>query len=422
MCNVESLLGKKLLILAGVDVHVKIVKAAKALGVYTIVTDYLPLEESPAKRIADEYWMLNIMDVDAIVSKCQEEHVDGVLAYCIDPAQIPYQQICEKLGVPCYGTKRQFEIMTDKRLFKDFCLQHGVDVIPEYSLRDVEHNVVQYPVLVKPTISRGSRGQTICWTKQDIPNAVQIAKNESRNGEYLIERYMINAQDMSFAYFITNGVPYLVKLGDRYLGHIEDKLDRQQMATILPSEHADIIMKEVNPKIEKMIQALGVKFGSVFLQGFYEDGHVYMYDPGLRFPGSDFDVVTKDATGFDPMTSFVIFALTGDKTSCVGNPKDAYLYNNGACVILSLSVRAGVIKSFEGFEEIAQLPYVYSAQKRRTEGGIVENTGDVRQRAAEFCVFVKNRKDIPEFIHKVYNTIHILDEKGEDMIISKIKI
>lgn len=422
MCNVESLLGKKLLILAGVDVHVKIVKAAKALGVYTIVSDYLPLEESPAKRIADEYWMLNIMDVDAIVSKCQEEHVDGVLAYCIDPAQIPYQQICEKLGVPCYGTKRQFEIMTDKRLFKDFCLKNGVDVIPEYTLKDVEQGLVKYPVLIKPTISRGSRGQTICWTKQDIPNAVQIAKNESRNGEYLIERYMANAQDMSFAYFVTDGVPFLVKLGDRYLGEIKDQLDRQQMATIMPSDRADIIIKNVNPNIEKMIQSLGVKFGSVFLQGFYEDGHVYMYDPGLRFPGSDFDIVTKDTTGFDPMTSFVIFALTGDTTSCIGNPKDTYLYNNGACVILSLSVRAGVIKSFEGFEEIAQLPYVYSAQKRRTEGGIVEDTGDVRQRAAEFCAFVKNRKDVPEFIHKVYNTIHILDEKGEDMIISKIKI
>lgn len=414
--------GKKLLILAGADVHVKIVKAAKALGVYTIVTDYLPIEESPAKRVADEYWMLNIMDVDAIVSKCQEEHVDGVLAYCIDPAQIPYQQICEKLGVPCYGTKRQFEIMTDKRLFKDYCLANGVDVIPEYTLIDVENDAVKYPVLVKPTISRGSRGQTICWTKQDIPNAIQVAKNESRNGEYLIERYMVNAQDMSFAYFITNGIPYLLKLGDRYLGDIKDQLDRQQMATILPSEHAEIIMKNVNPSIEKMIQALGVKFGAIFLQGFYEDGHVYMYDPGLRFPGSDFDVVTKDATGFDPMTSFVIFALTGDTTTCVGDPKDAYLYNNGACVIISLSVRAGVIKSFEGFEEIAQLPYVYSAQKRRTEGGKVENTGDVRQRAAEFCVFIKNRKDVPEFIHKVYNTIHILDENGEDMIISKIKI
>ena len=55
-------------------------------------------------------------------------------------------------------------------------------------------------------------------------------------------------------------------------------------------------------------------------------------------------------------------------------------------------------------------------------GGVVENTGDVRQRAAEFCVFIQNREDVPQFVQQVYDTIHILDEDGEDMIISKIKI
>lgn len=418
----NDLKDKKLLILAGVDVHVKLVRAAKALGVYTIVTDYLLPEESPAKLVADEYWMLNITDIDSIVKKCREHNVDGVLAYCIDPAQIPYQQICEKLELPCYGTKRQFEIMTDKRLFKDFCLENGVEVIPEYSLYDIQTNNVKYPVLVKPTISRGSRGQTICYNPADIPQAVEIAKRESKNGEFLIERYMVGAQDVSFAYFVSNGTPYLLKLGDRYLGSLEDNLDRQQMATIMPSKYVAEIMEKVNPNIERMIQSLGIQFGSVFLQGFYEDGHVYMYDPGLRFPGSDFDIVTKDITHFDPIASFVIFALTGDVTTSVGDPTNAYLYKNGACVILSLSVRAGVIKSFDGFDAIANLPYVYSAQKRRKIGGIVEDTGDVRQRAAEFCVYIQNREDVPKFVHSVYDTIHILDENGEDMIISKIKI
>ena len=302
----NDLKDKKLLILAGVDVHVKLVRAAKALGVYTIVTDYLLPEESPAKLVADEYWMLNITDIDSIVKKCREHNVDGVLAYCIDPAQIPYQQICEKLELPCYGTKRQFEIMTDKRLFKDFCLENGVEVIPEYSLYDIQTNNVKYPVLVKPTISRGSRGQTICYNPADIPQAVEIAKRESKNGEFLIERYMVGAQDVSFAYFVSNGTPYLLKLGDRYLGSLEDNLDRQQMATIMPSKYVAEIMEKVNPNIERMIQSLGIQFGSVFLQGFYEDGHVYMYDPGLRFPGSDFDIVTKDITHFDPIASFVI--------------------------------------------------------------------------------------------------------------------
>ena len=417
----KSIAGKKLLILAGADVHVKIVKAAKAMGVYTIVTDYLPLEESPAKRIADEYWMLNIMDVDAIVKKCKEERIDGVLAYCIDPAQIPYLQICEKLALPCYGTKRQFEIMTDKRLFKDFCLQNGVDVIPEYSLKDVECDNVKYPVLVKPTISRGSRGQTICWSKQDIPNAVLIARKESRNGEFLLERYMSNAQDMSFAYFITNGQPYPVKIGDRYRGNIQDNLDRQQMATVLPSKRVEEIRQNVEPHIYDMIKALGVKFGAIFLQGFYEDGHVYMYDPGLRFPGSNFDVVTKSVTGLDTMSAFVQFALTGDVTCCAGNPEQAYDYNGGACIILSLSVRPGTISAFEGFDEIAALPYVFSACKRRQIGSVVEATGDVRQRAAEFCAYIAERKDVLVFFDKVYSTIKILDENGEDMIISKVK-
>lgn len=418
----NNLKDKKLLILAGAGVHVKLVKAAQALGVYTIVTDYLQPEESPAKCIADEYWMLDIMDVDSIVSKCKEEGVDGVLAYCIDPAQMPYQQICERLGLPCYGTKQQFAIMTDKHLFKSFCLQNGVDVVPEYSIEDIENGEVRYPVLVKPSISRGSRGQTICYDKMSIPAAVQLARSESKNGEFLIERYMAGAQDMSFAYVVVNGIPYLLKLGDRYLGNISDKLDRQQMATVMPSKHTDEVIKNVHPKIEKMIKSLGVQFGSVFLQGFYEDGHVYMYDPGLRLPGSDFDVVTKDITHFDSMSSFVIFALTGDITSCVGNPADAYLYDSGACVILSLSVRAGVIESFEGFDEIANLPNVYSAQKLRTIGSKIENTGDIRQRAAEFCVYLKDRSKVDEFINKVYSTIHILDENGEDMIISKIKI
>ena len=58
----NDLKDKKLLILAGVDVHVKLVLAAKSLGVYTIVTDYLEPEESPAKLIADEFWMLNMLN------------------------------------------------------------------------------------------------------------------------------------------------------------------------------------------------------------------------------------------------------------------------------------------------------------------------------------------------------------------------
>ena len=39
---------------------------AKSQGVHTIVTDYLEPEHSPGKLIADEYWMINTGDLDAL--------------------------------------------------------------------------------------------------------------------------------------------------------------------------------------------------------------------------------------------------------------------------------------------------------------------------------------------------------------------
>lgn len=418
----KELAGKKILILAGADVHIKVVKAAQELGVYTIVTDFLDPADAPAKLCADEYWMIDIMDVDAIVERCRKEKVDGVLAFCIDPAQMPYQRVCEKLGVPCYGTAEQFEILTNKRRFKDFCMAHGVGVVPEYSEADVEKGNVVYPVLVKPSVSRGSRGQTVCYCAGDIPAALALAKKESADGHALIERYMLGVQDMSFAYIVIDGEPYLLKCGDRVLGYVEDHLECQQIATLLPSVHAEQYVLENEPAVKNMIKALGVKFGAVFIQGFYENGQVFMYDPGMRFPGGDYDVVMRRCTGFDNMKSFVRFALTGDVTSCYGVPDHLYRLKGKACMILSVACRPGRIAHFSGMEKIAAHPWVFSASQRHHCGEMIPATGDIKQRVAEFVAELPSKDHVKEFVDFVYGNLRILDELGQDMIVSKVLI
>ena len=80
----DNLRGKKLLILCGNVVHVKVVEAAKEMGVYTIVTDSLPLSDAPAKALADEALFFNVLDVDNIVNWCKQNKVDGVLNFCND--------------------------------------------------------------------------------------------------------------------------------------------------------------------------------------------------------------------------------------------------------------------------------------------------------------------------------------------------
>lgn len=417
----QSLIGKKLLILAGASAHLKVVQAAKELGVYTIVTDNLPPQDAPAKLEADENWMINICNVDEIVAKCKKESIDGVLAFCIDPAQIPYQQVCDRLNLPCYGTSEQFKMFTHKSLFKDLCRRYNVDVIPEYTEDDVMSDNLKYPVIVKPTDSRGSRGINLCYNRDEILKAIDVARTESSDNNYIIERYMRDAEDMSFAYMVVDCVPHLVKIGDRVLGYEEDNLQCQHMATFLPSKHIQQYIAEIEPNVKRMIQSLGMSFGSVFLQGFWKEGKVYMYDPGLRFPGSDFDVVTKSVTNFDAMKSFVDFALTGNSRSCYGDINLAYNYNDGLCIILSVSTRSGIINKIQGLDRIKEHPYIVDVSQRYKEGEFVPNTGDVRQRVLEFVAYMKSSSESKDFFDYIYSNLSILDEFGNDMIISKVK-
>ncbi len=413
--------GKKLLVLAGADVHRKLVSAAKGMGVYVIVTDNLDPSVSPAKKIADEYWNIDITDVDSIVKKCMEAHVDGVLTYSIDPAQLPYCKICSRLNLPCYGTLEQFEIMTNKRLFKDFCIKNGVEVVPEYTMEDVNNDRVEYPVLVKPLESRGSRGQSVCNIRDEVRTAVDIARREcSRNG-YIIERYLGDEyQDMALAYVVVDCIPYLVKCGDRNLGRKEDNLDRQQMVAVLPSRYASEYVEKCSPLVEAMISNLGIKFGAVFLQGFYKGGHIYMYDPGLRLPGSDFDLVLRKSTGLDLPSTFVHYALTGDTKYAFGPLKNAYQMGGAICLIFAVAVRPGVVSEVLGIEAFSKDERILSIDQRIYPEDTIPSTGDIRQRAIELIVYLPDRESIPEFAKYVYDTYHVIDIEGKDMICSRV--
>lgn len=422
MKNIEKvdLKGKKLLILAGAAVHCKIVEAAKSLGVYTIVTDYS--SDSPAKKIADEAWMLNIVDVKAIVERCKAENVDGVLNFCIDPAQRPYQDICEKLSIPCYCTKKQVITMTDKKAFKEYCIAHSVDVIPGYSEEDIIHNKVEYPVVIKPAISRGSRGQTICYSREKTASALAFAKKESNNGQAIIEKYMGENQDISISYLVINGIPYITKIGDRYLGRMEDCLDKQCISTISPSRYTEMYLTKVEPRVKRMIASLGIKFGPIFLQGFVDGETVRFYDPGIRFPGGDFDLLLRDNTGFDTMKTLIYYALTGHMKQCFGNPVNAYTLNSHIGIQLTLSACPGVVEKYEGFREIAKLPNVVSVSKRIKVGEQIPASGDVQQRVAEVLVLAPDKMSAKATVKNIYTKLKVFDNNGENMLVSLLDL
>lgn len=421
----RDLKGKKLLIIGGAFQHCKLVEAARELGVITYVTDYLPVEQAPAKQIADHYSMLNITQIDEIVQMCRDEHIDGVISTSLDACQKPYQQICQKLGVPCFGTAEQFRILTDKNVFKEYCRKSGVDVIPEYSAADFADaetcaRRVEFPILVKPGESRGSRGQSICRSFEETAAAIDFARSESANGTVVIEKYMGQANDFSMTILMLGGKAYPFRTVDRFLGSYEDQLDKLAVGSASPSVFTSIYMDNVHAKVEKLYQDIGLVNAPVFMQGFVDGDTVRFYDPGLRLPGGEYERMFTAACGKNPLHPLVEFALTGtvSEDTIAMTKEDVWLDGKTVGQVLP-ALRPGTIASIEGMDTIKNHPCVVAAFARFAVGDEIKPTHNVNQRFCEIDLVCGSNEEMKALVDWIYDTLVIRDELGQNMIVSK---
>lgn len=421
MCNsfASTYAGKRILILGGSFQHCKVVEAAHKLGLKAYVTDYL--ESSPAKEIADVALMYDVKNVDEIVRFCRAEHIHGVISTSLDPCQVPYQAICERLGVPCFGTKEQFHILTDKVAFKECCRKYGVDIIDTYSLRELERYQASgrieeiLPVLVKPADSRGSRGQTVCRTAKELGPAVEYACKESAAGDVVIEKYMEKKEDFTASYLFMGGKAILVRTGDRYVGGENGGLDRVAIASMSPSRHAAMYWNHVHGRVIRMLKEIGIMNGPVFFQGFVDGNTVRLYDPGYRFSGGEYERLFQLATNIDLIQLLVGFAITGKFENIIQEADLSHL--NGMRIMqLCPTLKPGKIHQIFGVEEIMAHEAVVTFSPRYVAGDSVPECSDLRRRYAEICTLCRTREMEKEALRFIQDKLIIEDEAGENLI------
>ena len=417
----EDLKGKKLLILGGAFLHVELVKAASRLGVETYVTDYLPVEKAEAKQIADHAWNLNITDIDAITARCREEHMDGVVNMYFNPCQVPNQAICERLGLPSFGTREQYAVFTDKNRFLDTCQQYGVDIIPQYREEDFafDNPAVHYPVYVKPSDSRASRGQSICRRYEEVAPAIARARSESGNGKVVIERFM-EGQDIQLTYVMIDGKLHLEFAADKHDGKAEEDLAAIVICGIAPSRYTHTVIADATPAIERMLNGIGLRNAVVFLQGFVDGHKLRLYDPALRFPATQYEGFVRAVTGIDPYEAMVRFALTGRFPEAMRRVEAVQTWPGAVGVLLFVYIRPGTVHRVTGLAEVCRRSELIGIECRFREGDILEGwRRDYSQCIYSIMLRCTDLHHAEKTIREIYDTLHVLDEQGREMIIAK---
>lgn len=414
---------KALLIMGGFAQVCDIVQDAKNNGIHVIVTDYL--EDSPAKKIADESYMVSITDVDGIVNLCRERNVDGVMNYCIDPGQKPYQQICERLGLPCYGTKEQFDIMTNKDLFKKACIENGLDIIPSYYLdedcKEEDLEKIQYPVVIKPADGRASKGTTLCKNKSEVKSALKLALEHSDRKKVIVEKF-ITGQEVVIKYFIRNGEIALTSMADLFTCYRENG-ERAYIGTqIFPSKYYKKFIESTDTKVRSMIKNLGIMNGAMSFDGFVDGDKFRFFDPSFRMGGAQDWRIVSEITGVNISQLLTEFALYGKIEGLDDITKLDKKFDNKAAAMLYFLAREGKIGKIHGVEKASEHDSVIGYHLSHNEGDVISKSGTSDHVVMRFLMVSDDMKKLKSDIDHLQKLIFIEDENGQDMMLPNFDV
>lgn len=413
--------GKKLLVLGNSVSSCEIIEIAKKLGAYTIATDYL--EESEFKKIADKSYSISTADIEGLEKMAREEHVDGVLAgaseFNIDCAI----KLSEKLELPFYTTRLQWDTLSNKETFKNLCRKYQVPVVEEYDfsagweLADLDK--IQYPVIIKPVDSCAGMGISVCNDENELREGYEEALLYSKSKRVIVERYM-TGKEVVIYYTLQDGYISLSAMCDRYT-YKQPGVAPLPTAYIFPSKHLETFQKYDDENVKRMFKSLDMKNGFLFLQAFVEDGRVRIYEMGYRIAGAQGQNIISAVNGVDALEMLVRFSLSGKMEGWDLRTEDNPNFTKWACKLTPI-LRTGKIAKIIGLEDIKKIPGINKVVPVHSEGDEIEDIGTLKQLLARVFFTAETLEELKEKINKIQETLSVVDENGDEMIMSSFDI
>lgn len=413
----ESLVGKKLLILGANVETIPLIETAKKLGVYVYVTDFNP--NAPAKKYADKSFDVDGLNITGLVVLCKSQKIDGVIVGVADRLIQSYYELCSILNLPCYASKEQCEYFTNKQKFNVLCYSFDINTIPNFNKEFLDikaRESIQYPVFVKPTDSNSGKGISICYNEIELINGVKKAESFSKTKGYLIERFM-QCDDMFINYTFINGKIIVSATADRYTTSMQGNLSRVCIGASYPSKFTDLYFEQLHDKMLLMFNSLDVKNGVFMISAFVENGKIYVYDPGFRLQGEAPDIPIKEISGYDQKELLVNLALNGLMLNSKSNLCDNMFLGKKFAATIWFLLGVGDISRIEGLELVLNDSSIIAFNQRLFIGSKIlsEEIGTEGQVFARLYLIVDSYDNLIKKTKFYQKNINIYDFEDKNL-------
>lgn len=347
---------KKIMLLGSARYLLPVIEAAKNLGLYTITCDYLP--NGIAHRYSDEYCNVSIIDKDAVLAAARELKIDGILSFACDPGVVTAAYVAEKMGLPSCGPYESVRILQNKGLFRQFLADHGFTVPVAKSYTDIQEALsdtarFQWPVIVKPADSAGSKGVTRVDDPAKLEESIRHALKFSFCDEFIIEEFIEKEG------FASDTDSFSVDGELKFVSFSSQRFDETAQnpyapaAFSWPASLTEEHQKELTEELQRLLKLLNMGTSVYNIEAREStNGKAYLMEVSPRGGGNRLAEMVRYATGVDMITNAVRAAVGMEVVGMEQKP-----YNGCWAEIILHSDKAGVFRNLWVSEEIAHNIY-----------------------------------------------------------------
>jgi acetyl-CoA carboxylase, biotin carboxylase subunit len=303
----------KILIANRGEIALRVLRAAKELGIATVAVHSTADADAMHVRLADESVCIgpppardSYLNIPALLSACEITGADAVHpGYGFLSENARFAEILESHNIHFIGPKAEhIRTMGDKIEAKRTAKRLGIPCVPgseggvtedDDALRIAAE--IGYPVLVKAAAGGGGRGMKVARTEGDLVHALQTARMEAKaafgDDAVYLEKYLEKPRHIELQ-VLGDGRGGAVHLFERdcSLQRRHQKVWEEGPSPALNSE----MRSQIGDTVAEAMRELGY-LGAGTVEFLYEDGQFYFIEMNTRIQVEH--PVTEMITGID---------------------------------------------------------------------------------------------------------------------------
>jgi phosphoribosylamine-glycine ligase len=401
---------KKVMILAGGNDQIALMEEIRRYfknEVEIILVDMS--EKVRAIPYADKFLKISTMDKAAVLKAAREEKIDYILTACGDQPLSTMAYVATEMGLPTYLTEHDVRDLTNKRYMKEKMVQVGIPTAKHIYINKTWDGKLpdwEFPLVVKPVDSNGSKGVKKVFSQADLEKSLKEAFQYSLSGDVIIEEFK-QGEELSVDVYVEGTTAKLLSItASKKIQENKDSFTIIQSYYPAPTDYKEEQVLEI---CQKIVNAWHLHDTPLLVQLIQNEDSYNVLEFSARMGGGSKYRLIQVLSGVDIMKVYVEMVM-GQKPKVEPQKQ----YNNA--IMSYVYCYPGIYESIVGLEELKEKGIILDYFIYRGSNSAIEKSNTSSDRVAGFLVVGASKDEVENKLEEANATLCVLNDKGEDIM------